>query len=321
MRRRSISLAAALCLTGALLSFAGDDRLEPGARDQPSAEAAAHRAGTLDRHARALIERASDEPVTLGIRAVRRQVGADEWTTADEHIVFRMRAAAISLIDFADLRSTNRPDRPGTHRLGWTFWSRSLDPVRSDEEIVRAACGPTNSACPAWQGRIFSRREAGEYVLSVELTGVIGTAENRQRVLWGRSGMREHFQTRMFGPCAHRHDAALDMLSTDEPLDSRAAQACQLTGFVGVVGPDGRRYRPANFLNLEPDGMPRFVVRCQAYVRDAPDGRGQTCELQGYFGIWPLFMWVSSNRAAEWDETFLRVRDYLERHVVIRSDR
>ncbi|MBR0656622.1 hypothetical protein [Plastoroseomonas arctica] len=313
MRQRSLSLAALLCLTGALLAFASDDRLEPGARDQPSAEAAAHRAGTLDRYARALIERASDEPVTLGIRAVRRWVGSGTSIAADERIVFRLRAAAISLIDLNDLRATNQ-------RIGWTFWSRSLDPVRSDTEVDRAACAPTNGACLA-QGRVFARRQGCEYELRVELTGVIGTAENRQRVLWAQSGMREGGHTRLYGPCAHRHDAALDMLSTDEPLDSRAAQACQLSGFVGVVGPDGRRHRPANFLKLEPDGTPRFVVRCQAYVRDAPDGRGRTCELQGYFGIWPLFMWVPSNRAAEWNETFLRVRDHLARHVVSRSDR
>lgn len=39
-----------------------------------------------------------------------------------------------------------------------------------------------------------------------------------------------------------------------------------------------------------------------------------------YFGIWPLFLWVPSNRAAEWNDTFLRVRDHLARAVVTRSD-
>jgi hypothetical protein len=305
--------AASLCVAGVvvaigLLAGATCSR----ASEQPSAEEAARRAGSLDNHARALIDQASETPVTLGIRAVRRRVSAGHWQPTDERIVFRLPAGAFSLIDFDDLPRTNQ-------RIGWTFWSRTLDPVRPDTEADRAACVPTDRDCLA-QGRVAARRNADEYVLRVEVTGVIRTEENRQRVLWGKSGMREGLQMPVHGPCAYRHDSALDLLATQEPHEASAAMACGLMGFVGRVTSDGRRYRPANFLKLEPDGTARFVVQCEAYIYDVPDRFASYCELQGYLGIWPLFMWVPSNRAAEWDETFDRVRDHLARHIVARSD-
>ena len=59
-------------------------------------------------------------------------------------------------------------------------------------------------------------------------------------------------------------------------------------------------------------------------VHDArPEHGGEPpalCELQGHFGVWPLFLWVRSDRAPEWDATFERVRDYLARHTVSRTD-
>ncbi len=283
-----------------------------GSGEPGTVEAIARSAGTLSSDTRALVDRAADAQVILGIRAARRRVSAGHWQPADEHIAFHLPAAAFSLLDFDDLARTNQ-------RIGWTFWSRTLDPVRTDTEADRVSCAPTSRDCLA-QGQVAARRHAREYALRVELTGVIGTEQDRQRVLWSLSGMGEGIWTPMHGPCAYRHDPTLDLLATEEPHDPQAARACRLSGFVGGETRDGRRYRPATFLKLEPDGTARYVVRCMAYMHDVPDAQARSCELQGYLGIWPLFMWVPSNRAAEWDDTFLRVRHHLARHAVSRSD-
>jgi|GEM_PF-2600601 len=277
-----------------------------------SVEEIARSAGTLSSRTRGLVQGGSDEPVLLGMRTHRRYLPNQVVERVDEHIVFRFPAAAFSLIDLAD-------GTAGSNRLGWTFWSRTLDAVRPDTEADRVACEPTNRNCLA-HGRVSARRSSGEYVLRIEVTSVISTEENRQRILWSQSGMRDGMQTPVHGPCAYRYDSALDLLATEEPHQASAARACRLSGFVGRGTADGRLYRPANFLKLEPDGTARFVVRCEAYMHDAPDAIGSYCELQGYLGVWPLFVWVLSDRAAEWDETFLRVRDHLARHVVTRSD-
>ena len=284
----------------------------PSEEERATPAWAARNAGTLDGHARALLERASDEPVTLGIRAVRRRLSFERLEAADEHIAFRLPAGAFSLIDFDDLLHTNQ-------RIGWELWHRSLDPVRPDTAADQAACSSSNLACLA-SGRVAARRAAGECVLRVELTGVIGVEEERQRVLWVRSGMREHLFTRTSGPCAYRDDPVLGLLATAEAHDIRDIRACNLGGLSPHVTPQGRRYLAANFLKLESDGRARFSVRCHAHIHSVPDSEARYCELQGYLGQWPLFMWVLSNRAAEWDETFLRVRDHLARHVVSRTD-
>ena len=73
-------------------------------------------------------------------------------------------------------------------------------------------------------------------------------------------------------------------------------------------------------MKLAPDGTPKFVVRCNVYVAAGDDAGPSTCEMQGDFGIWPLFVSVLSDRASEWDATFERVRGYLARHTVSRTD-
>jgi len=280
-----------------------------------SVEEIARGAGTLSSRTRGLVQGGSDEPVLLGMRTHRRYLPNQEVERVDEHIVFRLPAHAFNVLDLEDGERTNQ-------RLGVKLWSRSLDPVRPDIEADLAACPPRDSRCRAFGppgGRVAARRAAGEYVLRVEVTSVLRNAEERRRVLWSRSGMAS-LTAELHGRCAFRHDPALDMLVTEEPAEVRAARACWLSGFNDTYLPDGRRFRPANFLKLEPDGAPRFVVRCAAYIANAPDVRPVFCEMQGYLGVWPLFVWVLSDRAAEWDETFLRVRDHLARHVVTRSD-
>ncbi len=306
-RRGTIAAVCALVVAaGAIALTRGGDAAE---RSTP--EWAARHAGSLDTAARVLLDQGSAEPVVLGIRSRHRRVGNDRTEPVDEHIAFRLPAGAFTVLDF-----TNQ-------RIGWELFSRTLDPVRLDRQADLADCGPDDGRCRLYgppNSRFAARRANGEYILRIEVTGGLGTAEHRQRVLWVRSGMREHSFNRTRGPCAFRHDPHLDMLVTNEPASSEAAMACSLSGFLGLRTQDGRIFRPANFLKLEPDGSARFMVSCHAYVASAPDVAAPFCELVGYFGQWPLFMWVPSDRAAEWNETFLRVRDHLASHVVSRSD-
>jgi hypothetical protein len=73
-------------------------------------------------------------------------------------------------------------------------------------------------------------------------------------------------------------------------------------------------------MRLAPDSSPKFIVKCSAYVAAGEDAPPRPCEMLGYYGAWPLFLWVMSDRAAKWDATFERVREYLARHTVSRID-
>ena len=311
-RRRLIAFAAAIVAGPISTSAIARDIVHP---DRPSSEWAARNAGILDQQTLGLIEQGSLEPVVLGLRALRR-FAENRTEAADEHISFRLPAASFSVVDLED-------GPRGSNRLGWTVFSRTLDPVRLDRDADLAACPRDDERCriigPPNSG-FAERRANGEYILRIEVTSVLFTPEHRQRVLWGKSGMGEHVFLRRGRRCAFRHDELLDMLATEAPPDPVAARACELSGFVGMTTQDGRTFRPANFLKLEPDGSARFVVRCRAYVTAVPGGASAPyCELQGYLGIWPLFLWVPSDRAAEWNETFERARSFLARHTEAHS--
>lgn len=311
-RRGTIAAGCALVVVvGAVALARGGD-----AADRNTPEWAARHAGSLDIEARALLDRGSAEPLVLGIRARRRFLGNDRTEPVDEHIAFRLPAAAFTLFDLDRGGRTNQ-------RIGWEVFSRTLDPVRLDRLADNADCPREDARCrvvgPA-NSRFAARRAAGEYVLRIEVTGVLRTAEERQRVLWGKSGMHEHLRDPTRGLCAFQHDPALDMLVTDEPTSLESARACGILGYGALRTRDGQVVRAANFDKLEPDGSARFVVTCQSYIADPPGMAGPFCELQGYLGQWPLFMWVPSDRAAEWSATFLHVRDHLSHHIVSRSD-
>jgi hypothetical protein len=311
-RRRTVAAGCALVVAAGAVALA--QSRDPADRNTP--EWAARHAGSLDSSARTLLDQGSAEPVVLGIRASRRFLGNDRTEPVDEHIAFRLPAAAFTLFDLDRGGQTNQ-------RIGWEVFSRTLDPVRLDRQADLADCPPEDARCRAVgppNSRLAARRASGEYILRIEVTGVLRTGEERQRVLWGISGMREHLRNPVHGPCAFQHDPGIDMLVTDEPTSLESARACGILGYGSLRTRDGQILRAAQFLKLEPDGSARFVVRCMAYVTAAPDLPAPFCELQGYLGQWPLFMWVPSNRAAEWNETFLRVRDHLAHHVVSRSD-
>ena len=114
-----------------------------------------------------------------------------------------------------------------------------------------------------------------------------------------------------------REDTALAMLVARAPQGVRPRDACGFSGGGAIT--NGRSYRPVNSMKLAPDGTPKFVVRCSVYVAASDDAGPSTCQMQGYFGAWPLFVSVLSDRAPEWDATFERVRDYLTRHTISRT--
>jgi hypothetical protein len=310
-RRRTVAAGCALVVAAGAVALAQSG--DPADRNTP--EWAARNAGILDRQTRRLIEHGSAEPIVIGIRTLRRLVG-EQSEPADQHISFRTPAAAIGMVDLA-----GGPDT--LQRLRWTVFSRTLDPVRPERNADLVACPQGDLRClgpETENSRIAARRADGEYVLDITVTNVVRSAADRQRVLWGLSGMGGRHLAGVSGRCAFRYDDALGMLATDEPADPAAARACYLSGFVGQTSADGRVFRPANFLQLESDGTARFVVKCMAYVPASAGLGSRPCSLQGYIGVWPLLMTVPSDRANEWNETFLRVQDHLSRHVVSRSD-
>jgi len=242
------------------------------------------------------------------------------WLPSDHRIAFRVPAAAAVLLDLAE-------GRMGGQRLGFELWSNTLDPVRPDMEADLAACRiggpaapcPGSGLRPADGGRVGARLRAGEYALRVVVTNIVGVPARSEQAMRRQSGIYPVPRPGLrIEPCDVREDPELSMLVARAPEGVRHYDAC---GFkTGGAITKGRSYRPANFMRLASDGTPKFVVRCSVYVTAGDDAGPSTCEMQGDFGIWPLFVSVLSDRAPDWDATFERVRDYLARHTTSRTD-
>ena len=243
------------------------------------------------------ITAASTEPVKVALEAGRVfQIPGSRpnWLPGDHRIVFRVAAAAVVMLDLAE-------GRKGGQGSGFWLWSETLDPVR-----------------PADGGRVGARLRAGEYALRVEVTNAVGVSERRERILRSEAGVAPVSPAERERPCDVREDPELGMLVARTPEGVRHFDAC---GFrTGGAITEGRSYRPANFMKLAPDGTPKFVVKCSVHVTAADYAPPSACQMQGDFGAWPLFLWVRSDRAPEWDATFERVRDYLARQTVARTD-
>jgi hypothetical protein len=226
----------------------------------------------------------------------------------DERIAFTFPASYWSVIDLKDAPS-------GSQRLGIEVWSRSLDPLAPDRIRARELCG--NAPCPPEIDPFLPRRDAGEFAVRVEVTSVIGTEAHTQRVLGARSGLNlgELYAGR---PCAIGCDEAHDLITVSVPEGVPPYKARNFSGH-GSRSREGVVSQPRHFAKANPDGSLRYVVRCTGYTDD-PRGRGGSCQLQGYFGIWPLFMWVDADRIEEWDAVYTRVSDLLARHVAHRTD-
>lgn len=306
---RTLLLAVTLVAT---MAVAGTCAV--GERETPAARA-------VPREVRELVTAASLEPVELALEAGRLFQPANVQPNillVDHRIAFRVPAASIHMIDLAE-------GRMGSQRLGLELWSESLDPVGPDRLADRAVCrqgeDPPCAGLAPGGGRIGARVRGGEYGLRIEVTSILRPEAERHRVLRSRAGMAPSTPWWRADPCDIREDAVLGMLVARAP--EGGGSTMNYCGFnsSGAVLRGGIFVPPVSFLKLEPDGTPRFNVRCRVYVTaEHGQPQGDSCELVGYLGIWPLILWVRSDRAAEWEATFERVRDYLSRHVIARTD-
>lgn len=225
-------------------------------------------------------------------------------------IAFHVPAIAVR---FLDLR-----DPYGSYRIGFGLWSRTLDPVRADELADLAEHCPRGNvmSCPGWEVRQAARVRDGERALRIEMTSIIGVPERRHAVLRSRSG---HDKTGLLdGPCEVSWDASLGMLVGRPPEGSPPGRACGGIAQPSLSDRDReivRQRLQATFLKLDAAGQPRFVVLCTRGVEDRTAAPSGNCELQGYFGEWPLFFWVANNRADEWEAIHDRLQDFLARHL------
>lgn len=225
-------------------------------------------------------------------------------------IAFHVPAIAVRFLDL-------REGPSGPQRIGFGLWSRTLDPVRADELADLAEHCPRGSvmSCPGWEVRQAARVRDGEQALRIEVTSIIGTPERRQAVLRLQAG---HDTTVMLnGPCEVSWDSSLGMLVGRPPEGPPPHRAC------GIARPTlaardariGGQRSQVTFLKLDAAGEPRFVVLCHRGAEDRTAPSSGNCELQGYFGEWPLFFWVANNRADEWEAIHDRVQDFLARHL------
>ena len=44
------------------------------------------------------------------------------------------------------------------------------------------------------------------------------------------------------------------------------------------------------------------------------------CRMLGFFGAWPVVLYVTGDHPAEWEATFDRLREFLARHTASRAD-
>ncbi len=275
---------------------------------------------------RALLLTASPESVeiTLGsaiLNVVDETSVGPSFIVADNRLVMRMPAAFVGRVRF-NRENPRIQNAPGASALTLSFWSQTLDPVLPDRLADNAVCHlPSRSPCAPLGtdgGRVAGRHAAGEYQLDVVLHTAAGAASNRRYSVLYMAGLAARGMR--LPPCEFREDPVLRMLVGRTPQGQRIFDACNVSSSGMVETRTGRFFDRATFLMREADGTPKFGVRCRVFT-GPEDGAGPSpCKLVGYFGIWPMEMTVPSNRVGEWNATFDRVRNFLARHVVSRSD-
>lgn len=269
---------------------------------------------TADPSVLGLVASNSMTPVTLTMQATHELLeesdrdyrGDHRYNDVDHRLSFTLPAAYVTVIDLQDR---------GSQRLGFTLWSQSLDPVTPDALEEYRVCEPA-LFCP--NGPVSKRLAAGEEGLRIEVTTVIGTETRRQRVLKSVSGLDRKGTDLEGRPCAIGYDPKNDLITLDAPPGRLHRESCNFMASTYVYRGTVQAV-PRHFAKRNPDGSLRYAVKCSGV---SSDPRADTmCELQGYFGIWPLFMWVRPSRIDEWDEYYRRVSEFLARHVADRTDR
>lgn len=281
---------------------------------------ASTREGHLSREDRALINAAKMEPVqvtlasrVVGMSSIEHGVVPD--LAADNRITLRVPAAFAASVSFHQEAGVNR-GAPGASSVTFWFWTRSFDPVRPDQVADAAACFPrVQRLCD--DGRMVERRRNGENVTGVQLwNGPASEAQRRYDLLYAAGIV----SGALVSPCEFHEDPVLGMLVGRVPEGQRIFRACNMGGTPAVHTRTGRTFDRATFLMREADGTPRFAVRCPTFAGPDDGAGAYGCEMLGYFGVWPLIISVRSDQASEWNATFLRVRDFLTRHTVSRTD-
>lgn len=261
-----------------------------------------------------LVASESRKPVTLGMHATREHFATKEvdylnnrrWNVIDQRITFTLPAAYVTVIDLKE-----GPELP--QRLEFELWSRSFDPVMPDRLQARREC--RSDHCRT--GAFFKRREGGEDDIRVEVNSDIGTPAQKAFALDLMAGLvRTGSNTKL--PCVIGYDKALDLVTIDRPSDFPPnGQACNFSGGA-VQTRDGVWRVPRHFAKRNLDGSLRYIVRCNGFSNE---NRFRTlCTMHGYFGIWRLNIWVPPNRIAEWNDLYNRVTEFLNQHVVSRTD-
>ena len=265
-----------------------------------------------------LVASGSLKSVKVGLRTTRERLSPAEvdhlnhrsHNVVDQRLSFTLPAAYVTVVDL-------NQGPGGPQRLGFTFWSVTLDPSMPDHLEYSRHCGTASeAACP--ENPFKRRREAAEVEVRVEVTNSIGTDADRRWMIAARSGLDRRGGYKPDRPCDVGYDPVHDLVTLDKPADvQRYHDACDF-GSEGTLRHDGLRAVPRNFAKRDADGGLRYSVRCDAFspIREA----GSLCELQGYFGVWPFFMWVHPSRIGEWDDLYTRVTRFLVQHVAHRTD-
>ena len=283
--------------------------------------------GSRTARERALVDTASSEPIEVTLASRMLQVVTatsvgDHAVPKHNSITFRIPAAYFQGMYFGNEDPRTR-DLPGGSSITLLLWSRSFDPVRPDVMADRAECRrgelPPCEAHLREGGREVRRRRSGEFPLQVRIGNSAGSPENREYNILSKVGLATRPSLRP-EPCDFREEPAWGMLVGRTPTGDRPGTACNVISSGVINTRTGRFFDRATFLRRAVDGNAKFGVVCPIFVGPDAGITPTDCELTGGFGVWPIFLKVPSDRVADWDEIFDRLRAFLVQHVVSRTD-
>jgi len=188
-------------------------------------------------------------------------------------------------------------------------WSNSFEPfmvdvAHSQEDRVRRGV-PRNA--PSRDDDLLQEkmRDTGQTAREFELSGTYRPEDyERQRVLRA-IGLKEGDPSPK--PCERDTDAETGMLRVTVPRGVSHYQSCLW----------GKGENGVNYARQREDGTLQYIVECDAsgIGRDGVPRQPGRCRLLGYFGVWPLSIWVEHADRARFDAIHDRVAAFLTEHV------
>jgi hypothetical protein len=193
-------------------------------------------------------------------------------------------------------------------------YHRSFDPVGPDQIADTRKCrvGVPCYAEPSDRGE--QRRRDGDLRLEFSITNAVSTRVHRDYVLGDLDGAV------LKKPCNIFEDVGLGMLVAETPQGVKPREACNFSGDPGIRTRDGKSFPPKNFLKRKADGSPEFVVRCDGFSGDAEERAEIRCKMIGYFGMWPMLVWIWAIPPEEWTALHGRIQQFLTAHLAHRTD-